>query len=229
MATTPGSRTPTRSARRPPASRSATAQQQAGSIARPGGNANRAWDIDELLWDSHGNLDVLGRLATDRPHVVKLYGAYMRRSARSSAPSSTAAAARRSAPTSITGNQTHVFVERPRRHGADADADAHRPARLARAEARRRQEAAAARAERAERCSTRRRSRHIFNYLNRGAGAPRQSSSINLSNVDLRKGYDYNALINALGGRRQRLRPALRKADLFQPGTQGYFTVRFLF
>ena len=37
---------------------------------------NRAWDLDELLWDSHGNLDVLGRLATDRPHVVKLYGAY---------------------------------------------------------------------------------------------------------------------------------------------------------
>ena len=28
---------------------SATAQQQAGSIARPGGSANRAWDIDELL------------------------------------------------------------------------------------------------------------------------------------------------------------------------------------
>ena len=37
---------------------------------------NRAWDLDELLWDSHGNLDVTGRLATDRPHVVKLYGAY---------------------------------------------------------------------------------------------------------------------------------------------------------
>src|SRR4029079_6285182 len=55
---------------------SATAQQQAGSIARPGSSANRAWDLDELVWDSHGNLDVLGRLATDRPHVVKLYGAY---------------------------------------------------------------------------------------------------------------------------------------------------------
>ena len=55
---------------------SATAQQQAGNISRQGGNANRAWDLDELLWDSHGNLDVLGRLATDRPHVVKLYGAY---------------------------------------------------------------------------------------------------------------------------------------------------------
>ena len=56
---------------------SATPQQQAGSIARPGSSANRAWDLDELVWDSHGNLDVLGRLATDRPHVVKLYGAYM--------------------------------------------------------------------------------------------------------------------------------------------------------
>ena len=79
---------------------SATAQQQAGSIARPGGNANREWDLDELLWDSHGNLDLEGRLATDRPHVVKLYGATTSPSARRSARSSTAAAARRSTPTS---------------------------------------------------------------------------------------------------------------------------------
>ena len=55
----------------------AIAQQQAGTIARPGSSANRAWDLDELMWDAHGNLDVLGRLATDRPHVVKLYGAYL--------------------------------------------------------------------------------------------------------------------------------------------------------
>ena len=43
----------------------------------PAAARNRAWDLDELVWDSHGNLDVLGRLATDRPHVVKLYGSYM--------------------------------------------------------------------------------------------------------------------------------------------------------
>ena len=36
-------------------------------------------------------------------------------------------------------------------------------------------------------------SRHQFNYLNRGAGAPRASSAINLGDVDLRNGYDYNA------------------------------------
>ena len=29
------------------------------------------------MWDSHGNLNVLGRLATDRPHAVKLYRSYL--------------------------------------------------------------------------------------------------------------------------------------------------------
>ena len=46
---------------------SATTQQQAGTIARAGSSANRAWDLDELEFDSHGELNVLGRLATDRP------------------------------------------------------------------------------------------------------------------------------------------------------------------
>ena len=55
---------------------SSASQQQSGTIARPGGNESRAWDLDELLWDAHGHNDVVGRLATDRPHVVKLYGSY---------------------------------------------------------------------------------------------------------------------------------------------------------
>ena len=50
-------------------------QQQAGSVFRLGGNANRSWDLDESMWDAHGHLDPQGRLATDRPHVLKLYGA----------------------------------------------------------------------------------------------------------------------------------------------------------
>ena len=100
---------------------SATAQQQAGSIARPGGNANRAWDIDEIFWDSHGNLDVLGRLPTDRPHVVKLYGSYM-------APFGTQFGAffygGSGTPLTtyvITANQTQRVRQRPRRHGPHAD------------------------------------------------------------------------------------------------------------
>ncbi len=55
---------------------SATAQQQGTSIARAGTAAGRAWDLDELEFDSRGNLNVLGRLATDRPVVAKLYGSY---------------------------------------------------------------------------------------------------------------------------------------------------------
>jgi len=72
---------------------SATVQQQAGSISREGGNVNRAWDIDEVLFTSKGAVNnasdctasqgaacvtdgVNGLLATDRPNVIKLYGAY---------------------------------------------------------------------------------------------------------------------------------------------------------
>jgi hypothetical protein len=49
-------------------------QQFGTNIYRTGGNANRYWDLDEILWDAHGNLDVRGPLPTDRPHVFKFYG-----------------------------------------------------------------------------------------------------------------------------------------------------------
>ena len=52
-------------------------QQQGAQSFRPGGNANRGFDLDEMMWDAKGNLDPTGRLATDRPHVLKLYGSYM--------------------------------------------------------------------------------------------------------------------------------------------------------
>ncbi len=52
-------------------------QQQGAQSFRPGGNATRAFDLDEMMFDSHGNLNPTGRLATDRPHVLKMYGAYM--------------------------------------------------------------------------------------------------------------------------------------------------------
>jgi hypothetical protein len=54
---------------------SGAAQQFAGNLYRSGGNANRYFDLDEALFDANGNLGLIGRLPTDRPHVVKLYGA----------------------------------------------------------------------------------------------------------------------------------------------------------
>jgi len=53
------------------------AQEAFGQRTRPGTNASRAWDLDEMMFDSHGNLGVDGRLPTDRPHVVKVYGSYL--------------------------------------------------------------------------------------------------------------------------------------------------------
>jgi hypothetical protein len=72
-------------------------------------------------------------------------------------------------------------------------------------------------------------SRHIFNSLNKGAGAARQSSAIDLSHTDLAKGYDYNALIRASADGANALDVRYGMDDLFDTGTRGQFTVKFLF
>jgi hypothetical protein len=55
---------------------STNSQQSAGTAFRPGTSSSRAWDLDSYLFDSHGNLNVTGPLGTDRPHTMKLYGSY---------------------------------------------------------------------------------------------------------------------------------------------------------
>ncbi len=56
---------------------SANAQQSAGTAYRPGSSATRAYDLDYYMWDSKGNYDLTGRLGSDRPNALKLYGSYM--------------------------------------------------------------------------------------------------------------------------------------------------------
>jgi hypothetical protein len=70
---------------------------------------------------------------------------------------------------------------------------------------------------------------HIFNYLNKGAGLPRGDAAINLSNVDLAQGYDYRALIDASPAGQGAYDPRYGMADLWQTGTQGQFSVKFIF
>ena len=70
---------------------------------------------------------------------------------------------------------------------------------------------------------------HIFNNLNRGAGAARASSSINLANTDLTKGYNYDALILATPDGKNGYDPRYNQADLWQTGLQGQFSVKFIF
>ena len=72
-------------------------------------------------------------------------------------------------------------------------------------------------------------SRHIFNYLNRGAGNPRASAAIDVGGIDLFKGYDYNALIRSSPEGQGAYDPRYGMDDLFEAGTQGQVSVKFLF
>jgi Carboxypeptidase regulatory-like domain/TonB-dependent Receptor Plug Domain len=201
----------------------ATAQQQTGSIARPGGNANRYWDIDEVLWDSHGNLDPRGRLATDRPHVVKLSGSYL-------LPFGTQVGAffygGSGTPLTTyvnTSNQTQVFVE--------GRGDMGRTDVLTRTDLLVSHELKLAAQKRLRlelnvlNVFNQKTSRHLFNNLNRS----RASAAINLASTDMRDGYDYNAMIRASSEGAGAYDPRFGQTDLFDTGAQGYFTVKFLF
>jgi hypothetical protein len=207
---------------------STTAQQQAGSIARPGGNANRAWDIDEIFWDSHGTLDVLGRLPTDRPHVAKLYGSYMLPFGTQIGAFFYAGSGTPLTTYVVSTNQTNLFV--------DGRGDMGRTPVLSRTDLLLSQEFNVGGNNKRLRFElnvlnvfNQKSTRHEFNYLNRGAGAPRASSAINLGNVDLSQGYDYNARILATSDGSNAYDPRYGKADLFDPGTTGFVTVKFLF
>ncbi len=205
---------------------SATAQQQAGSIARPGTAAGRAWDLDELEWDAHGNLDVRGRLATDRPVVAKLYGSYRLPFgtqiggfvyAGSGTPMSTVVNTTNTIPVLVNGrgdmgrtpmlNRTDLLVS----HEIGGNG------RRVRFELN------------VINLFNQKTATHIFNSLNKGAGLARADAAIDLSNTDLAKGYDYNALILASPSGANSFDPRYGKADLWQPGTQGQFSIKYLF
>jgi hypothetical protein len=215
---------------------SATAQQQAGSIARPGGNVNRAWDLDELLFDAHGNLDVLGRLATDRPHVVKLYGAYQ-------FPFGTQLGAffygGSGTPVSTYVTSVHaadIFVEgRGNFFENGGVTEGKRTPVLTRTDllASHAIEFAGARRLRFElnviNLFNQKTTRHIFNFLNRGSGVERGSSLIDLTDTNLLNGFDYNALIRATTDGANAYDPRYGMADLFEDGTRAQFQVKFEF
>ena len=210
-----------------------SAQQQGGSIAREGGNANRAWDIDEVLWDSRGNLDVRGRLPTDRPHVLKLYGSKTFDWKAGSSEFGLFFYGGSGTPLTTyvnTINQTEVMV--------NGRGDMGRTAFFSQTDLVVGHEVKLGEVKRmrfefnAQNLFNQKTSRHRFNSLNRGAGTPRQSSAIDLHSVDLAKGYDYRALINATSDARSGFGaydPRYGLDDLFNPGFSGRIGLKFIF
>jgi hypothetical protein len=208
-------------------SSSATAQQQAGGIFRQGGNVNRAWDIDEIIWDSRGNNDVVGRLATDRPHAVKLYGAYDFPFGTQIGAFIYAASGTPMSTYVTTTNQIPVFV--------NGRGDMGRTPMLSRTDLVVSHELKMTGTKRLRfeanvlNLFNQKTATHIFNNLNKGAGLPRGSSAIDLSGVNLANGYDYRALINATPDGQNAYDVRYGMADLFQEGTRGWVNVKFLF
>jgi hypothetical protein len=217
---------------------SATAQQQAGSIARPGGNTNRAFDLDELFWDSHGNLGLNGRLATDRPHVVKLYGAYDFKFGTQVGAFFYGGSGTPVYTYVTSTNSADLFVEgRNGFYENGGVTDGKRTPNLYRTDLLLSHELGLAGQKRLRfelnvlNVFNQQTARHIFNYLNKGAIIPdRQSSFIDLHGTDLSQGYDYLSLINSTtDGAANAYDPRYGMADLFEPGRRAYATVKFLF
>jgi hypothetical protein len=198
-------------------------QQQGAGTARPGGSANRAFDLDEMMWDSKGNLDVTGRLATDRPHVLKLYGSYM-------APFGTQIGLNQYVgsgtplTTEVRSLHTLVFVE--------GRGDMGRTPTLALTdlllshELRMRGEQRVRFEVNFLNVFNQKTVRHRFVGLNRN----RSGAAMDLHEVNLANGYDYRAAINkSPNGPVNGYDPRYGMPDLWNPGTEGHFMVKFLF
>jgi hypothetical protein len=194
---------------------------------RPGGNVNRSWDLDEAMWDAQGNLGLLGRLPTDRPHQLKLYGSYETPwgtqfspffRVMSGTPVSTQAITVNHIPVLVNGrgdwgrtpvfSQTDLLVAQEFRLGETK--------RL-----------------RFEfnmlNLFNQKTGQFIFDRVNREGRE--ESAGIDLSEVDLARGFDYRALLNQTPDAARGLAtdPRYGMEDLFNPGFSGRFLVKFIF
>jgi hypothetical protein len=200
------------------------AQNSAGSAVRNGDAASRAWDLDEILWDSKGHVDPQGALPTDRPNVVKLYGAYTFKFGTeiaanfyggSGTPLSTYAWTINGIPIFVNGRgdlgrtdplfQTDMLIGHELKFGET---------RRLRFEAN------------VLNVFNQKTQRHQFMDLNR---EQRTSSQMDLSKVDLSKGYDYTAQILASSDGQKAYDPRFRKTDFWNPGFAGRLGIKFTF
>jgi hypothetical protein len=197
-------------------------QQYAAQTYRPGGNANRYFDLDEALYDSHGKLGLYGNLPTDRPHVFKFYGAkefkfgtevggFFRAS--SGTPVTTQVDSLNQIPIYVNGrgdagrtpffSQTDLLVAHEFKVGEG------KRVRL---------------------------EMNVINLFNQKTNVftfdrytreeHSDANGMDLSGVDLSQGFDYQALVAAAGSD---LDTRYKKASDFNPGIAARFLVKFIF
>ena len=190
---------------------------------RPGGNASRAFDLDEQMFDAHGNAGVFGLLPTDRPHVVKLYGSKSFKTGTeigafyrimSGTPVSTEVTTLNDIPMYVEGrgnlgrtpvfSQTDLLVAQEFKFGE---------VRRIRFEFN------------ATNVFNQKTSMYTFPYYN--IENLYSSTGIDLSHTDLSKGFDWNSMVNALPGAVKD--PRFNQGAWFNPGFAGRGMVKFIF
>ena len=212
-------------------------QQQGGQLSRAGTSASRAYDLDQIMFDSKGHLDILGRLATDRPHQVKLYGSYNLKfgtevgayfNASSGTPITSYAFTTDFIPVKVNGrgdlgrtpilSQTDLLVA----HSFKLSETKKLRFEFNMAN-----------------LFNQKTARHIFNCVNYDCINGQVASGMNMAGVNLFQGFDYNSLIAQsnngkafTAGTADALNPfdpRYKKEDLFNPGFAGRFGVKFTF
>jgi hypothetical protein len=206
---------------------SVPSQQSTGNSYRSGTSASRAWDLESLLFDSRGNFDPQGALATDRPHSLKLFGSYFAPwgtevggffLAQSGTPISTLVQDIYQIPMFVNGrgdlgrtpvwNRTDLVIAQEFSLGEQ---------KRLRFEFN------------AENLFNQKTAAYKYTFLNRFRT---RGSLINLTNVNLYDGYDYNALIAQTADAKLAtgaIDPRFGMEDNFRPGFAGRFGVKFTF
>lgn len=210
---------------------SSVSQQFGGDAFRPGGNANRYYDLDQIMWDANGNLGPYGRLATDRPHVFKFYGAKQFRWG-----TEVGGFYRISSGTPVTtmvGTTQHMDVY-PNGRGDMGRTPVFSQTDLVVAHEFKVGEAKRLRFEfNMFNLFNQKTSQWIYSYANRSLEYP-DTSGIDLTEIDMSKGYNYKQLLLATPDAAEKganfpNNPMFGKEDHFAEGFSGRFGVKFSF
>lgn len=202
-------------------------QQQAGDFTRGGSSATRAWDLDEIMFDSKGNLGLAGLLPTDRPHVLKLYGSY---NFRFGTEIGTFFRASSGTPLTTYAYTTHRIGMRVNGRGDMGRTPVVTQTDLLVAHTINLGENKKLRFEfNITNLFNQKTALHIFNCLNYDCINGEIASGMNMAGVNLFQGFDYNALIAASSNGQAAFDPRYKKEDLFNPGFQGRFGVKLTF
>ncbi len=192
---------------------------------RSGGNANRYFDLDEALWDAHGNVGLLGRLPTDRPHVFKFYGSYSfpfgteiggYYRIMSGTPVTTQVVSVNSIPVYVEGRgnlgRTPVFSQTDLMVAHEVKTGESQKVRFEFNFAN---------------LFNQKTSQFTFDRYNREELY--DSVGIDLSETDLSKGFDWKSMAIATPAGADALDPRYKKAAIFSPGFSGRFLVKYIF